>query len=121
MCECVAILTEKDTHICHLNSVLFLCLLIHSRINISFPPPPQLDELRSETFNEDSFDEWALEAKAPAIPASLNLYRELQQLGFKIVLLTGRSEPFRNATAENLKFAGYDNWERLILRYTYTF
>ncbi|KAJ8435980.1 hypothetical protein Cgig2_004237 [Carnegiea gigantea] len=70
----------------------------------------------SEAFNEDSFDEWALEAKAPALAASLSLYRELQRLGFKIILLTGRSEPFRNATAENLKSAGYDNWERLILR-----
>lgn len=56
-------------------------------------------------------------AKDPALPASLTLYKEIQQLGFKIFLLTGRSEAQRNATETNLKQAGYSSWERLILRY----
>jgi predicted secreted acid phosphatase len=72
---------------------------------------------RSEIFNETSFNDWVKLADAPALPASLNLYRKLQELGFTIFLLTGRSEHQRNATEANLLFAGYRNWERLILRY----
>lgn len=70
----------------------------------------------SEVFNESSFNDWVNLADAPAIPSSLSLYEELQKLGFKIFLLTGRSEYQRNATEANLLFAGYKNWERLILR-----
>ncbi|XP_009795729.1 acid phosphatase 1 [Nicotiana tabacum] len=70
----------------------------------------------SEIFDEIAFDKWVNEAEAPAIPASLKLYKELQQRGFKIFLLTGRSEFQRNYTEKNLVYAGYSNWERLILR-----
>lgn len=70
----------------------------------------------SVTFDEASFDEWVDVAEAPALPASLKLYKELKKLGFKIFLLTGRSEHQRNATAKNLLCAGYNNWERLLLR-----
>lgn len=72
---------------------------------------------RSEIFDEDSFDEWVDLAEAPALPASLKLYNELKQLGFKIFLLTGRSEFQRNVTGKNLLFSGYSGWEKLILRY----
>lgn len=75
---------------------------------------------RSEIFNEATFDEWVGLAQAPALPASLKLYNELQQLGFKIFLLTGRSEDQRHATEANLLFSGYHNWERLILRYVHS-
>nr|AKE49480.1 vegetative storage protein 2-like protein VSP2-2 [Dimocarpus longan] len=70
----------------------------------------------SEIFDEDSFDEWVDLAEAPALPASLKLYNELKQLGFKIFLLTGRSEFQRNVTGKNLLFSGYSGWEKLILR-----
>ncbi|KAJ7969514.1 Acid phosphatase 1 [Quillaja saponaria] len=70
----------------------------------------------SEPFDEKSFDDWVNLAEAPALPASLSLYEELSQLGFKIFLLTGRSEYQRDATERNLLFAGYRNWEKLILR-----
>lgn len=72
---------------------------------------------RSEPFNEAAFDEWVELAQAPALSASMNLYKELKQMGFTIFLLTGRSEHQRNVTGKNLLFAGYNNWERLILRY----
>ncbi|KAG5067678.1 hypothetical protein JHK85_000055 [Glycine max] len=55
-----------------------------------------------EIFNETSFDNWVDLAAAPALPASLSLYNELKELGFKIFLLTGRSEFQRNATGANL-------------------
>ncbi|PKI66096.1 hypothetical protein CRG98_013504 [Punica granatum] len=71
---------------------------------------------RLEEFDEKSFDAWVDLADAPALPASLSLYEELQQLGFKIFLLTGRSEHQRNVTETNLRRSGYSNWERLILR-----
>lgn len=70
----------------------------------------------SEIFNETSFNDWVNLADAPALPASLSFYRKLQELGFTIFLLTGRSEHQRNVTEANLLFAGYRNWERLILR-----
>mgnify|MGYP004711287343 CR=1 FL=1 len=71
---------------------------------------------RSETFDENSFDGWVDLSEAPALPASLRLYKELEQLGFKISFLTGRTEFQRSATSKNLDYAGYSNWERLILR-----
>ncbi|KAJ3692057.1 hypothetical protein LUZ60_012407 [Juncus effusus] len=67
-------------------------------------------------FNETSFNAWVDSAKAPAIPPSLKLYEELLDLGFSIVLLTGRTEDQRNITEENLLFAGYHSWSKLILR-----
>jgi len=72
---------------------------------------------RFEIFNETSFDTWVNSAAAPALPANLILYNELKELGFRIFLLTGRSEYQRNATEANLMLSGYKNWERLILRY----
>lgn len=73
----------------------------------------------SQEFNETSFDEWVDAAKAPTLPSSLNLYNQLQGLGFHVILLTGRSEFQRNATELNLLFAGYNSWEKLILRQPY--
>ncbi|ERN15207.1 hypothetical protein AMTRI_Chr05g58460 [Amborella trichopoda] len=70
----------------------------------------------SKDFNEDSFNEWVVKAEAPALPYSLKLYNELKKLGFRVILLTGREESQRTVTAENLIAAGYDSWERLILR-----
>ncbi|CAI9286019.1 unnamed protein product [Lactuca saligna] len=70
----------------------------------------------SEVFDEDSFNEWVDLAEAPALPASLRLYNELQQLGFKIFLLTGRTESQRKSTDKNLLDAEYTNYESLILR-----
>ncbi|WCJ42589.1 HAD superfamily subfamily IIIB acid phosphatase [Euphorbia peplus] len=70
----------------------------------------------SEPFDELSFDAWVDEAEAPALPASLVFYKELQKMNYTIILLTGRSEHQRNSTVKNLLYAGYTNWERLFLR-----
>ncbi|KAL4284386.1 hypothetical protein GQ457_16G003030 [Hibiscus cannabinus] len=70
----------------------------------------------SEVFNESCWDEWVASAKAPAIPSSLKLYNALKQMGFKIFVLTGRSEHQRQDTSKNLELAGYTDWEGLILR-----
>ncbi|XP_021894859.1 acid phosphatase 1 [Carica papaya] len=79
-------------------------------------PYYELHGFGSETFNETSFYEWVDLAEAPALQHSLELYKELKQMGFKIILLTGRTEYHRNATAKNLVYAGFNDWERLILR-----
>ncbi|KAM1450544.1 hypothetical protein ACFX2I_037771 [Malus domestica] len=47
-------------------------------------PYYQVYGFRSETFDEASFDRWVELAEAPALPASLNLYSQLERLGFKI-------------------------------------
>jgi transketolase len=46
----------------------------------------------------------------------LKLYEEILGLGFKVFLLTGRSERQRGVTVENLNYAGFQNWDKLILR-----
>ncbi|XXG43043.1 hypothetical protein AAC387_Pa01g3168 [Persea americana] len=69
-----------------------------------------------EIFNSNLFDKWVDMARAPAIESSLKLYKEVLDLGFKVFLLTGRSEGQRAVTVDNLKNAGFENWDRLILR-----
>lgn len=62
------------------------------------------------------FDQWVETGMAPPIESSLKLYKEVLNLGFKVILLTGRSERHRNITVENLFRAGFREWEKLILR-----
>ncbi|GJN29709.1 hypothetical protein PR202_gb17960 [Eleusine coracana subsp. coracana] len=69
-----------------------------------------------ELFDHHAFDEWVERAEAPAIPSSLKLYKEVRELGFKIFLLTGRSEGHQDVTVENLKKQGFHDWDKLILR-----
>eukprot|EP00257_Ricinus_communis_P001015 XP_002510996.2 acid phosphatase 1 [Ricinus communis] len=69
-----------------------------------------------EVFDPMKFDKWVEEATAPAIESSLKLYKEVRGLGFKVFLLTGRSEYQRGVTEENLIKAGFQSWDKLILR-----
>ncbi|KAL5723962.1 Sigma1B-adaptin [Ranunculus cassubicifolius] len=69
-----------------------------------------------EVFDHNEFDRWVRKAMAPAIEASLKLYEEIRDLGYKVFLLTGRSERHRSETIENLKSAGIHCWDKLILR-----
>ncbi|KAK7255486.1 hypothetical protein RIF29_28897 [Crotalaria pallida] len=70
----------------------------------------------AEPFNNTAFREWSSLGEAPALPETLKLYKRLLKLGIKIVILTGRREDKRNATATNLKSVGYTSWEKLILK-----
>ena len=76
------------------------------------------DEMSSADFAYDSarFNAWIDSAKAPAIPGTLRLYKEAQRLGVAVLFLTGRSESQRAVTEQNLRAAGFDNWQQLILR-----
>lgn len=63
------------------------------------------------------FDKWVEKGTAPALGSSLKLYQEVLKLGFKVFLLTGRSERHRSVTVENLMNAGFHDWHKLILRW----
>lgn len=71
---------------------------------------------RLEVFDDVAFDKWVDKGTAKAIKSSLKLYEELVKLGFKVFLLTGRTERRRNITIENLTKSGFHDWEKLILR-----
>ncbi|KAI3432156.1 uncharacterized protein J3R85_007554 [Psidium guajava] len=71
-----------------------------------------------EVFDPVQFDKWVDKAEAPVIQPSLKLYEQVLGLGFKVFLLTGRSEKQRSVTVENLINAGFQNWDKLILRAT---
>ncbi|XP_076898600.1 acid phosphatase 1-like [Bidens hawaiensis] len=70
----------------------------------------------SEIFDHIQFDNWVLEGMAQAIKPSLELYKEVKKLGFKMFLLTGRAENKRTITINNLTKEGFESWDRLILR-----
>ncbi|KAK4436386.1 Acid phosphatase 1 [Sesamum alatum] len=69
-----------------------------------------------EVFDSTKFGEWVEMGIAPAIEPSLELYEEVLSLGFKVILLTGRSEKHRTITVDNLFQAGFREWDKLVLR-----
>lgn len=69
-----------------------------------------------EVFDNEEFDKWVDKGTALTVDSSLKLYEEVLRLGFKIFLLTGRSERRRSITVENLIKAGFHDWDKLILR-----
>jgi len=75
---------------------------------------------RLEVFDHSKFDMWVEKGIAPAIAPSLKLYQKVIHLGYKVILLTGRRENHRVITVENLRNAGFHNWDKLILRYAYS-
>ncbi|KAL2928974.1 Acid phosphatase 1 [Bienertia sinuspersici] len=83
---------------------------------LSFLPYCKIHGFGIQVLKSKGFRNWGMQGKVPALQASLSLYNQLRQLGFTIILLTGRPEYLRNMTNTNLHYAGYTNWERLILR-----
>ena len=75
-------------------------------------------ELLQSGFNyvKNDFNAWVDSAHAPAIPGTLQLYKEAQKLGVSVFFITGRPESQRAATERNLTAQGYTNWQKLILR-----
>ncbi|CAN7136590.1 unnamed protein product [Brassica rapa subsp. narinosa] len=69
-----------------------------------------------EVFDHSEFDKWVERGVAPAIAPSLKLYQRVIDLGYRVFLLTGRKESQRVVTVENLINAGFQNWDKLILR-----
>lgn len=69
-----------------------------------------------EIFDGVEFDKWVQKGAAPPIESSLKLYEEVLSLRFKVFFLTGRSEKQRSVTVQNLIDAGFQYWDKLILR-----
>jgi acid phosphatase len=76
------------------------------------------EEMEKAGFGYDArvFDAWVESAQAPAIPGTLQLFKEAKRLGVGVFFLTGRREGQRAATERNLRAAGFDGWQELILR-----
>src|SRR5262249_41688740 len=58
---------------------------------------------------------WALRAKAPAIAETLDLYRRARQAQVAVFFITGRDETQRAATEENLRNAGYSDYQAIFM------
>jgi len=59
---------------------------------------------------------WQERGQAPAIESTRALAQLAQDLGLAVFFITGRHERFRDATAQNLRAAGYDGWRGLVLQ-----
>lgn len=73
-------------------------------------------KFRAKEYNSTKKKEYQKKGTTPALPAVLELYKELVPLGFKIVFLSASSETNRESRVSNLKRVGYHTWEKLILR-----
>ena len=62
------------------------------------------------------WNDWVDKRQASAIAGTLRLYKEAVAHGVSTFFITGRGESQRDATADNLKSAGYDQWAGLALR-----
>ncbi len=61
--------------------------------------------------------EWALTPEAAvAIPGTVRLSNHARAAGVAVFFLTGRSHELTDATARNLRLAGFKDWQGLILR-----
>jgi acid phosphatase len=76
------------------------------------------EEMQKADFAYDSkaFTAWVETAEAPAIPGTLRLVQEAQQLGVSVFFLTGRSDVQRAATEKNLHAAGFGSYTQLLMR-----
>ncbi len=59
---------------------------------------------------------WQQLGRAEAIAPALELARAAQAEGIAVFFITGRDETLRRATEANLRRAGFDGWQRLIMR-----
>lgn len=85
-----------------------------------------IDETALSNWNEEMQDdfgyiakdwnEWVEKKQAPAIAGTLRLYKEAVVHRVDVFFISGRGEAQRNATADNLRSAGYDRWVGLALR-----
>jgi acid phosphatase len=62
------------------------------------------------------WNDWVNQKKAAAIAGTLRLANDALKHGVAVFFITGRREDQRDATAENLKTAGYHDWAGLALR-----
>lgn len=68
------------------------------------------------TFTQDGWNAFTENCGNTAIGPTRDLYRKLVRDGFAVVVLTGRSDSERSATADCLRKRGIKGWHELILR-----
>ncbi len=66
--------------------------------------------------NKEQLHKEILAADAPAIQPMLSFYQEALAHGITVFFVTGRKESERQATAKNLKLAGYQQWAGIYLK-----
>jgi hypothetical protein len=88
--------------------------------DLHIPHTNDSERRRVEPYNWSTFGAYVKEANAPVLPETQRLYKRLQALGIKPVILTGRREDKREATANNLAAAGYTGYLKLLLKYVST-
>ena len=68
-------------------------------------------------FIQTMWTAWAITpAAAVPIPGTVRLFHHARAAGVAVFFLTGRSHELTDATARNLRLAGFDDWQGLILR-----
>ena len=68
-------------------------------------------------FISTMWNAWAVTPSAALpIPGTLRLFRHARASGVAVFFLTGRSHELTDATARNLRLAGFNDWQGLILR-----
>lgn len=60
--------------------------------------------------------EWDKSGAAPAVAATLKLFKAARQAGVEVFFITGRHEAEREWTVSNLHQAGYEGWKELIMQ-----
>ncbi len=59
---------------------------------------------------------WISQARDQPIVPTLELYRQARRYGMAVFFITGRPESVRAATERNLRAAGYDRWNALVMK-----
>jgi acid phosphatase len=67
-------------------------------------------------YNKRAFEEWAQKGSAPPIRPVLEAYNTAKTTGIKVFFISNRKEHLRAATEQNLRTAGYANWDGLVMR-----
>lgn len=60
--------------------------------------------------------DWISQARDKPILPTLALYRQARKEGMAVFFITGRPGKLREATERNLRAAGYDHWNALIMK-----
>lgn len=65
---------------------------------------------------EDEWEAWMAKASAPALPATMELYRYARSKGVAVFFITAREEQERAVTERLLQQAGYTDYQELVLK-----
>lgn len=76
---------------------------------------PHLDEY-DFAYIQRFWRAWVESAKAPALKGPLEFFCSARQNDVTVFFITGRSERDRDATTRNLKEAGFEGYQQLIMR-----